>query len=385
MTQWFRYYTETLDDPKVQRLPGDTFKGWVNLLSLAARNDGVLPPHADIAFALRLPDAKTTALLDTLIDAGLFDHDETGIRPHNWNGRQYKTDVTDPTNAERQKRWRNGKRNGDHNGAETHSKVTTKRPEAETESEQIKPNPNGLGKKPTKGTRLAADWEPDSEDRGFCRAELGWNDERIDAEASKFADYWHEQPGQRGIKIRWHGTWRNWCRRAAESKPGNAPAKPGRPAVGERRNAIYASVADELEPVGTAASERGRPESGDARGHAEPVAILSTSPRGADGAHVCEPSDAAEGIAQDVAGTVGEVPAGRSETGDGSGDRNPQMGDAAEDCPGGGSRRIGRELSAEIEGERRVEQRADSSGLGREGPEDGDLLEIPDFLRRKSA
>ena len=105
MPQWFRFYNEALDDPKVQKLPGDTFKAWVNLLCLAARGDGTLPPHADIAFALRVSDAKATALLDTLVEAGLLDHNETGIKPHNWNGRQFKNDVsTDRVKRFRQRR-----------------------------------------------------------------------------------------------------------------------------------------------------------------------------------------------------------------------------------------------------------------------------------------
>jgi len=34
MSQWFRMYAEVLDDPKVQRLSGDEFKAWVNILCL---------------------------------------------------------------------------------------------------------------------------------------------------------------------------------------------------------------------------------------------------------------------------------------------------------------------------------------------------------------
>ena len=54
MSRWFRYYDEALDDPKVQRLSGDLFKVWVNLLSLASKNDGKLPSADDISFRLRI-------------------------------------------------------------------------------------------------------------------------------------------------------------------------------------------------------------------------------------------------------------------------------------------------------------------------------------------
>ena len=49
---WFRFYAEALNDPKVQRLDGETFKGWVNLLCLAKAHDGTLPDIPDIAFGL---------------------------------------------------------------------------------------------------------------------------------------------------------------------------------------------------------------------------------------------------------------------------------------------------------------------------------------------
>ena len=37
--KWFRFYHDAIDDPKVQRLPGDVFKFWVNLLCLASRSN----------------------------------------------------------------------------------------------------------------------------------------------------------------------------------------------------------------------------------------------------------------------------------------------------------------------------------------------------------
>ncbi len=31
--------------------------------------------------------------------------------------------------------------------------------------------------------------------------------------AEEFRDYWIAQPGQKGVKLDWFATWRNWCRR----------------------------------------------------------------------------------------------------------------------------------------------------------------------------
>lgn len=44
----------------------------------------------------------------------------------------------------------------------------------------------------------------------------------IDDEAAKFADHWHAESGQRGRKVDWTGTWRNWIRRACEFAPRTA-------------------------------------------------------------------------------------------------------------------------------------------------------------------
>jgi DNA-binding transcriptional ArsR family regulator len=150
MSRWFRVYDDLVDDPKVQRLSGDMVKSLLNLWCLASQNDGMLPAADDIAFKLRLTPAKVAKLLSVLGECGLIDSDEEGLRPHNWNGRQYKSDVADPTAALRQKayRERNKNRNGHRNATVT---VTDTRADTEqiTETEQ---------KKKTRASALAEPW-----------------------------------------------------------------------------------------------------------------------------------------------------------------------------------------------------------------------------------
>lgn len=107
MSQWFRFYGDALNNPKVQKLPGDLFKTWVNILCVASQNDGALPAISDLAFLLRVKETALQTDIRSLIDARLIDEDETGLHPHKWEERQFKSDVS----KERVKRHRERQRN----------------------------------------------------------------------------------------------------------------------------------------------------------------------------------------------------------------------------------------------------------------------------------
>lgn len=104
---WFRMYNEILEDPKVQKLPPDLFKAWVNILALASRHGGKLPDLTDCAFAFRLDEIAMQSVIDRLVSAILIDKRNGGpngwhYAPHEWAKRQYKSD----TSTERVKRFR---------------------------------------------------------------------------------------------------------------------------------------------------------------------------------------------------------------------------------------------------------------------------------------
>ena len=67
------------------------------------------------------------------------------------------------------------------------------------------PSLNPPSPRANKGKRLPADWHPRAED-GLDNQEL-----------AKFRDYWKAVPGQKGIKLDWDATWRNWLRTAGKS------------------------------------------------------------------------------------------------------------------------------------------------------------------------
>lgn len=107
--RWFRFYESALDDPKVQQLPGELFKAWVNILCAASRGDGFLPDRAGLSFMLRKSEKATDEIIAKLAAAGLLDITEDGPTPHNWRGRQFLTDSsTDRVQKYREKRRANG-------------------------------------------------------------------------------------------------------------------------------------------------------------------------------------------------------------------------------------------------------------------------------------
>lgn len=100
------------------------------------------------------------------------------------------------------------------------------------------------GPKQRRGTRLPDGWEP-------SEALLAWVREKCPglrrSENEKFVDYWRAQPGQRGVKIDWDATWRNWMRSAFERSPAGRDevtlTPRGHPAVPPRMQALQQSIA----------------------------------------------------------------------------------------------------------------------------------------------
>lgn len=139
MSRWFRFYDSALDDPKVQALPGDLFKIWVNLLCVASKCNGECNV-TDLPFMLRMDVTVVDQAIGNLSDRGLLEEIDGGlVTPHNWDKRQYKSD----TSNERVKKHRNQKRNVTHT-------VTVTPPDTDTDTET---KANALG-----AVAPATDW-----------------------------------------------------------------------------------------------------------------------------------------------------------------------------------------------------------------------------------
>jgi hypothetical protein len=128
VSKWFRLYAELVDDPKVQMLPPDLFKAWVNLLCIASRNDGFLPSLDQVSFTLRCNVSESGTLVERLLNAGLIDRVNGGAggwryAPHGWQKRQFKSD----TSTERVKRFRAVARNAPDTDTDTEIDISSLR------------------------------------------------------------------------------------------------------------------------------------------------------------------------------------------------------------------------------------------------------------------
>jgi hypothetical protein len=125
MSRWWRAYDEAVDDPKLQRLGPKLGWAWFNLMCITSANGGALPPIGDVAFKLRITEQQAAATIAALVSAGLFEKRDDGhFAPHNWDGRQFKSDVS----TGRVKRFRERERN-------VSTAVSETPPETETETE----------------------------------------------------------------------------------------------------------------------------------------------------------------------------------------------------------------------------------------------------------
>jgi hypothetical protein len=125
MNHWWRAYNEAVDDPKLILLSDKAHRAWFNLMCVASANAGILPEIKFIAVKLRITPQQASSIIAELVQADLVDRRDDGhFEPHNWNGRQYKSDVS----TERVKRFRKRERN-------VSSDVSETPPETETETE----------------------------------------------------------------------------------------------------------------------------------------------------------------------------------------------------------------------------------------------------------
>lgn len=158
--------------------------------------------------------------------------------------------------------------------ASSNAKAPLYHPQSHTKIE--KEAPNGASKK--RGTRLPDDIEPDIQ----AALSEGLSEAEARREIAKFRDYWRSIPGQKGVKLDWPATWRNWCRKAADDRRprgGHSPPSQAPRNVGER-SFLKLQAEYENEPTDTTS---GHLEAGDGRRETE-GAVHAGPTTGAPGA-----------------------------------------------------------------------------------------------------
>jgi len=192
---WFRLYSEFAHDPKIQMLSEAMQRRYVMLLCLKCSEVLETLHETEIAFQLRLSAQELDDTKQLFITKKFIDKQWNLL---NWDKRQFVSD----SSTMRVARHREKKKqvsNSDETLQERPSNAIDT--EADTDKKQNKKK---------LGSRLAQDWV-------LLKTWGEWaQQERPDLDvrkvADQFKDYWIAQPGQKGVKLDWEATWRNWVR-----------------------------------------------------------------------------------------------------------------------------------------------------------------------------
>lgn len=236
---WFKVDDSFWSHPKLSDLSHAAVSLWVRAGAYCAQH---LTDGRVSAATVQRQLWTSTDAADELVAAGLWEQleDGSGYQFHDWLNYQPTAEATEQKRAaarERVQRARAKKRATPDEGnapVRANNDVTSDvRSQNVRSTPNPNPNPNPVTSNevttpPTpqggsrRGSRLSADWRPDDDTVAKIVAAcpgLDWQREH-----DVFVDYWVAQPGQRGTKVDWAATWRNWMRRAYErSTPATAP------------------------------------------------------------------------------------------------------------------------------------------------------------------
>lgn len=137
MTRWFRWYEGTTEDGKFRvtaRNAGVTVRDvialWAFMLEDASKDEhrGICARNEEfMAAILDFEDGIVERILEAMEDVEMISVGHGNITICHWGERQFETDKTDGTNAERQKRFRERGKKRESNGTVT----ATKQPETD--------------------------------------------------------------------------------------------------------------------------------------------------------------------------------------------------------------------------------------------------------------
>jgi hypothetical protein len=190
---WFRLYSEFAHDPKIQMLSEAMQRRYVMLLCLRCSETLETLHETEIAFQLRLSTSELEETKQLFIIKNFIDKQWNLT---NWDKRQFVSDSSTMRVAKHRK-----KKKQESNVDETLQKHPSNALDTDTDTEK---------KKNKRGSRLASDFCFTKEWEQFCQQT---RPELSPAKTfDQFKDYWIAQAGQKGVKLDWDATWRNWVR-----------------------------------------------------------------------------------------------------------------------------------------------------------------------------
>lgn len=204
---WFRLYSEFAHDPKIQMLSEAMQRRYVMLMCLRCSETLETLHETEIAFQLRLSEAELLETKQLFVSKNFIDKHWNLL---NWDKRQFVSDSSTMRVAKHRQ-----KKKQESNANETLQKRQSNAIDTDTDTES-----DTKKDKNKRGSRLTQDW--------FLTKSMGeWAlQERPDIDvrqvAEQFKDYWIAQPGQKGVKLDWDATWRNWVRNTKALKANHA-------------------------------------------------------------------------------------------------------------------------------------------------------------------
>lgn len=228
---WYKVDDNLAFHVKVLRAGNPAMGLWVRAGAYSAQHltDGFIDAHVVLAMG-------TGQEIESLVNAGLWHPVEGGYQFHDWADHNPPSDQVKEQrrmNAERQQRWRDKARDkaADQRVIEAASNDAVTRYETPTRPDPTRPdreasNDASLGGRArradgSKGTRFPEQFFISPEMKQWATE----NVPRVDLreQTQRFADYWRGVAGDKGRKVDWVATWRNWMRRAADDSVQTAP------------------------------------------------------------------------------------------------------------------------------------------------------------------
>ncbi len=236
---WFRVDDGFSDHPKVKSIPRKDRLSAIGLWAIAGAwsagklTDGFVPAYMIGDFGA----SERTSL--ALVDAGLWERVSGGYRFHSWD--EWQPWTREQIEERRRVKAEAGRKGGLKSGetrragrstGEADASHLLEPPTQPNQTKEQKPPQPSVGaphatppampptRRPRTGTRISADWQPSDDLKAWTRATCPAAAHV--REVDRFRDYWTATSGQRGRKLDWDATWRNWARKTQDDADGRA-------------------------------------------------------------------------------------------------------------------------------------------------------------------